>query len=133
MIQRVCRQMQNNVSSVPVTVATGREQISLIWRQLGLGGNISIEPCWRDTFLAISLVCAYLHEVRGVSLDEVVAIRPADPYVDEDHFRAVLQLLREAEGENYANCCEYTADADPLHRGKECCGCGESGGHSHFG
>lgn len=125
--------MQNNVSSVPVTVATGREQISLIWRQLGLGGNISIEPCWRDTFLAISLVCAYLHEVRGVSLDEVVAIRPADPYVDEDHFRAVLQLLREAEGENYANCCEYTADADPLHRGKECCGCGESGGHSHFG
>ena len=133
MIQRVCRQMQNNVSSVPVTVATGREQISLIWRQLGLGGNISIEPCWRDTFLAISLVCAYLHEVRGVSLDEVVAIRPADPYVDEDHFRAVLQSLREAEGENYANCCEYTADADPLHRGKECCGCGESGGHSHFG
>ena len=127
MIQRVCRQMQNNVSSVPVTVATGREQISLIWRQLGLGGNISIEPCWRDTFLAISLVCAYLHEVRGVSLDEVVAIRPADPYVDEDHFRAVLQLLREAD------CCEYTADADPLHRGKECCGCGESGGHSHFG
>lgn len=133
MIQRVCRQMQNNVSSVPVTVATGREQISLIWRQLGLGGNISIEPCWRDTFLAISLVCAYLHEVRGVSLDEVVAIRPADPYVDENHFRAVLQLLREAEGENYANCCKYAPDADPLHGTEGCCGCGESGGHSHFG
>ena len=125
--------MQNNVSSVPVTVATGREQISLIWRQLGLGGNISIEPCWRDTFLAISLVCAYLHEVRGVSLDEVVAIRPADPYVDENHFRAVLQLLREAEGENYANCCKYAPDADPLHGTEGCCGCGESGGHSHFG
>ena len=125
--------MQNNVSSVPVAVATGREQISLIWRQLGLGGHISIEPCWRDTFLAISLVCADLHEVRGVYLDKAVAIRPADPYVDEDHFRAVLQLLREAEGENYANYCEYTADADPLQRGKECCGCGESGGHSHFG
>ena len=133
MIQRVCCQLQTAVHGIAITITIGREQVSLIRRQLGLGVNISIEPCWRDTFLAISLVCAYLHEVRGVSLDEVVAIRPADPYVDENHFRAVLQLLREAEGENYANCCEYTADADPLHRGKECCGCGESGGHSHFG
>ena len=103
MIQRVCRQVQSAAPNIPITVATGREQVSLIRRQLGLGVNISIEPCRRDTFPAIALVCAYLHEVRGVPHDEVVAICPADPYVDGDYFRAVLQLLKEAERENSAN------------------------------
>ena len=103
MIQRVCRQMQNVASNIPITVATGREQTSLIRRQLGTGINISIEPCRRDTFPAIALVSSYLHEVRGVPLDEAVAICPADPYVDEDYFRAVLRLLDEAERESSAN------------------------------
>lgn len=103
MIQRVCRQVQSVAPNVSITVATGREQVSLIRRQLGAGVNISIEPCRRDTFPAIALVSAYLHEVRGVSLDEAVAICPADPYVDEDYFRAVLQLLQDAERADAAN------------------------------
>lgn len=103
MIQRVCRQVRSVAPDVPITVATGREQVSLIRRQLGAGVNISIEPCRRDTFPAIALVSAYLHEVRGVSLDEAVAICPADPYVDGDYFRAVLRLLEEAEREGSAN------------------------------
>ena len=103
MIQRVCRQLQTSVPGVPITVATGREQVSLIRRQLGSGVNISIEPCRRDTFPAIALVCAYLHEVRGVPGDEAVAICPADPYVDEDYFCAVLRLLEEAERRGSAN------------------------------
>ena len=103
MIQRVCHQVQSVAPSVPVTIATGREQVSLIRRQLGVGVNISIEPCRRDTFPAIVLVSAYLHEVRGVSLDEGVAICPADPYVDEDYFHAVLRLLEETEREGAAN------------------------------
>lgn len=103
MIQRVCRQVQSAAPNIPITVATGREQVSLIRRQLGSGVNISVEPCRRDTFPAIALVSAYLHEVRGVPLEEAVAICPADPYVDGDYFRAVLQLLKEAECENSAN------------------------------
>lgn len=67
--------------------------------------SISVEPCRRDTFPAIALVCAYLHEVRGVSLTEAVAICPADPYVAPDYFRAVTQLLTDAE----------RTDAAPLH------------------
>lgn len=103
MIQRVCRQVKSVASDVPITIATGREQVSLIRRQLGSEVNISIEPCRRDTFPAIALVCAYLHEVRCVPLDEAVAICPADPYVDEDYFCAVLRLLEEAEREGAAN------------------------------
>ena len=103
MIQRVCRQVQGAAPCTPITVATGREQVSLIRRQLGSGVNISVEPCRRDTFPAIALVSAYLHEVRGVPLDEAVAICPADPYVDEGYFRAVVQLLQESEREGSAN------------------------------
>ena len=103
MIQRVFRQAQSVAADVPITVATGREQTSLIRRQLGAGVNISIEPCRRDTFPAIALVSAYLHEVRGVPIDEAVAICPADPYVDEGYFRAVVQLLEEAEREGSAH------------------------------
>ncbi|WP_314596536.1 sugar phosphate nucleotidyltransferase [uncultured Selenomonas sp.] len=103
MIQRVCRQVQAAAPDTPITVATGCEQVSLIRRQLGSGVNISVEPCRRDTFPAIALVSAYLHEVRGVPLDEAVAICPADPYVDEGYFRAVVQLLQESEREGSAN------------------------------
>ena len=103
MIQRVCRQVQGAAPNIPITVATGWEQVSLIRRQLGSEVNISVEPCRRDTFPAIALVSAYLHEVRGIPLEEAVAICPADPYVDGDYFRAVLQLLKEAERENSAN------------------------------
>lgn len=103
MIQRVCRQVQSVAPNIPITVATGRDQVSLIRRQLGSGVNISIEPCRRDTFPAIALVCAYLHEVRSVPGDEAVAICPADPYVDKDYFCAVLRLLEEAERRDSAN------------------------------
>ncbi len=95
--------MQSVAPNLPITVATGREQVSLIRRQLGSGVNISIEPCRRDTFPAIALVSVYLHEVRCVPSDESVAICSADPYVDEDYFHAVLRLLEEAEREGSAN------------------------------
>ena len=103
MIQRVCRQVQSAAPDVSITVATGREQTSLIRRQLGSGVNISVEPCRRDTFPAIVLVSAYLHEVRGVPLDEALAICPADPYVDVEYFEAVVRMLQEVEQEDAAN------------------------------
>ena len=102
MIQRVCRQVREAAPGVPITIATAGTQISLIRRQLGTDVSISVEPCRRDTFPAIALVCAYLHEVRGVPLTESVAICPADPYVASDYFRAVTDLLTEVEREGAA-------------------------------
>ena len=97
MIQRVCRQVREAAPGVPITIAAASAQISLIRRQLGTDTGISVEPCRRDTFPAIALVSAYLHEVRDVPLDEAVAVCPADPYVETDYFRAVTDLLRDAE------------------------------------
>ena len=102
MIQRVCRQVREAAPGIPITIATAGTQISLIRRQLGTDVSISVEPCRRETFPAIALVCAYLHEVRGVPLTEAVAICPADPYVASDYFRAVTDLLTEVEREGAA-------------------------------
>ena len=97
MIQRVVRQVQSAVPDVSITIATAREQLSLIRRQLGNQVNVSVEPCRRDTFPAIALVSAYLHDKCDVSYDEPVAICPADPYVDEEFFLTIRRLLTSIE------------------------------------
>ena len=48
-----------------MTVATSKSQVSSIHNQLGDSVGISIEPCRRDTFPAIALATAYLHDVQA--------------------------------------------------------------------
>ena len=70
MLQRVYRQLKNVDKDVKVTIATSDTQLSAIYNQLGKDVNVSIEPCRRDTFPAIALATAYLHDVLGVRKDE---------------------------------------------------------------
>lgn len=97
MVQRVYRQIRTVDSDAEVTVATSRTQVSAIRNQLGENVGISVEPCRRDTFPAIALSTAYLHYVRGVSLDEAVVVCPVDPYVDESYFHALHRLAELAQ------------------------------------
>lgn len=92
MVQRVYRQIKTVDPEAVVTVATSKTQVSSIHNQLGREVGISVEPSRRDTFPAIALAAAYLHDVQGVSLDEAVVICPVDPYVEEDYFRAIRRL-----------------------------------------
>ena len=92
MVQRVYRQIKAVDPDAIVTVATSKTQVSSIHNQLGQDVGISVEPCRRDTFPAIALAAAYLHDVQGVSLDEAVVICPVDPYVEDDYFRAIRRL-----------------------------------------
>lgn len=92
MVQRVYSQIMRADSEAQVTVATGASQVSVLRSHLGSRINVSLEPCRRDTFPAIALVCAYLHDVRGVAADEAVAVCPVDPYVDDSYFTAVREL-----------------------------------------
>ena len=92
MVQRVYRQIRQADPQADITVATSRAQVSTLKHQLGDVLDISVEPCRRDTFPAIVLVSAYLHDVKGVGLDEAVAVCPVDPYVDNDYFVAVREL-----------------------------------------
>lgn len=102
MVQRVYRQIRTVDADATVTIATSKSQVSAIHNQLGEDVGISVEPCRRDTFPAIALATAYLHDVKGIGLGEPVVVCPVDPYVNEDFFRA-LKRLSELAGEGTAN------------------------------
>lgn len=97
MVQRMYSQIKKIDSDATVTIATSKSQISAIHNQLGEDVGISVEPCRRDTFPAIALATAYLHDVQGVSEEEAVVVCPVDPYVEEDYFQALKALGQQAE------------------------------------
>lgn len=100
MVQRVYRQIRSVDAQSSVTIATSKTQVSAIRNQLGDSVGICVEPCRRDTFPAIALATAYLHDVKGVGLDEAVVVCPVDPYVNEDYFVALKKLTELAEQGN---------------------------------
>lgn len=92
MVQRVYRQITAVDPDANVTIATSKTQVSSIHNQLGDAVGVCVEPCRRDTFPAIALATAYLHDVKGVSLEEPVVVCPVDPYVNNDYFEALKKL-----------------------------------------
>lgn len=97
MVQRIYGQIQKVDKDSTVTIATSKSQVSSLHSQLGNDVGISVEPCRRDTFPAIALATAYLHDVMNVSEDEAVVVCPVDPYVDDEYFEVVKQLGEIAE------------------------------------
>ena len=97
MVQRIYGQIQKVDKNSNVTIATSKSQVSNLHSQLGNNVGISVEPCRRDTFPAIALATAYLHDVMNVSEDEAVVVCPVDPYVDDEYFEVVKQLGEIAE------------------------------------
>lgn len=100
MVQRVYRQIIAVDREARVTIATGRSQVSAIRNQLGDKVSVCVEPCRRDTFPAIALAAAYLHDVIGVDGKECVIVCPVDPYVGNEYYEAVkkLEALVESDG-----------------------------------
>lgn len=99
MVQRMYRQICSVDREAVVTVATSKAQVSSLHNQLGNGIGISVEPYRRDTFPAIILAAAYLHDIQGVSEEEAVVVCPVDPYVESDYFLALERLGKLAEEE----------------------------------
>ena len=96
MIQRVYRQIKKADINTKITIATAKTQLSSIHNQLGENVDISVEPCRKDTFPAIALATAYLHDILGVSDEEIVVVCPVDPYVEDDYFKALKKLGEQA-------------------------------------
>ena len=97
MVQRVYHQIKAVDKDANVTIATSKSQVSAIYNQLGEDVGICVEPCRRDTFPAIALATAYLHYVKGISLDEAVVVCPVDPYVKDGYFEGLKELGHLAE------------------------------------
>lgn len=100
MVQRVYRQITTVDADAKITIATSKSQASAIKNQLGEKASICVEPCRRDTFPAIALAAAYLHDELGVGTDEAVVVCPVDPYVDNTYYEAVKTLQELAEQDN---------------------------------
>lgn len=99
MVQHMYRMIREVDPSASISIATSENQVSSIRSQLGDGVGISIEPCRRDTFPAISLATAYLRDVKGVAVNEPVVVCPVDPYVDKSYFQMLKALTEQADKE----------------------------------
>lgn len=96
MVQRVYQQICKVDERANIMIATSKSQVSSIHNQLGDNVGISVEPCRRDTFPAIALATAYLHDVKGISMEEAAVVCPVDPYVEDSYFETLKQLGEQA-------------------------------------
>ena len=96
MVQRVHRQIRSIDPEARIVIATSKSQVSSIRNQLGTDVGISVEPCRRDTFPAIALAVAYLHDEMGVDEKDTVTVCPVDHYVDPYYYRVAERLCLQA-------------------------------------
>lgn len=92
MVQRVWKQLGREGLTRDAYIASGKSQIDMIQSQVGVDAPVIIEPERRDTFPAIALAATYLYSIEGVGLNEVVAVLPVDPYVEDRFFAKVKEL-----------------------------------------
>lgn len=92
MLQRVYRQIREADPKAGITIATSKAQVSAIHNQLGGQTDLCVEPCRRDTFPAIALAAAWLHDRRHIEREEAVVVCPVDSFADQSYFEAVIRL-----------------------------------------
>lgn len=92
MAQRIYRQIREVDPEAGVTIATSKTQVSAIHNQLGEHVEVCVEPCRKNTFPALALAAAYLHDIKEMPGDRTVVVCPVDPYVELDYFRALSQM-----------------------------------------
>lgn len=92
MVQRMCRMITSADANANITIATSKDQTILIKTQLDDSIDICVEPCRKDTFPAIALSTAYLHDIKMISRDDAVVVCPVDPYVEMDYFHMLNKM-----------------------------------------
>ncbi|AET56849.1 mannose-1-phosphate guanylyltransferase [Paenibacillus terrae HPL-003] len=99
MLQRIWRQLSEANLAGKAYFSTSGTQGELIRGQIGAEAVIIEEPTRRDTFPAISLAAAYLHDRAGASRDEIVGVMPVDGYAGDeffDHLRRLPSILEQS-------------------------------------
>lgn len=91
MIQRVWEQLEEAGMAKKTIVTAGGDQQELILSQVP-GAHMAEEPMGRDTFGAVLLSCAFLHDRMGAGLDDYAAVMPVDPYTERGYFKTVQSL-----------------------------------------
>ncbi|MFK4302765.1 MULTISPECIES: sugar phosphate nucleotidyltransferase [unclassified Paenibacillus] len=92
MLQRIWRQLSEANLAGEAYFSTSGTQAELIRGQIGADAVVIEEPTRRDTFPAISLAAAYLHDQAGASRDEIVGVMPVDGYAGDEFFEHLRRL-----------------------------------------
>ncbi|MBQ7736568.1 MAG: mannose-1-phosphate guanylyltransferase [Oscillospiraceae bacterium] len=92
LLQRIYRQITTVSPGADVLIAASKLQIPEIRDQLGDKVTICVEPSRKDTFPAIVLAASYLFYERRIPSDEVVAVCPVDPYVENTYYESVFSM-----------------------------------------
>jgi len=100
MVQRVYRMIKETSPDARIVIATAENQVDAIKRQLGENVEISVEPCRKNTFPAIALSVAYLHDVLGINCEESVVVCPVDPLVEFGYFKTIKTMYKLAGQSN---------------------------------
>ena len=100
MLQRVLRQIRKISLQTKITISTSSTQETILKKYVDDDVDISVEPCRRNTFPAISLTAAYLHDVKKISVNEPVVICPVDSYVEDKFFIEFKSLIDLADSAN---------------------------------
>lgn len=86
MLQRIWEQLQVAGLTSSTYIVCGEDQEEIIRTQIGSMAKLVLEPEKRDTYPAIVLAASFLHSVEKMPEDELVAVMPVDPYVDDLFF-----------------------------------------------
>lgn len=92
MVERVWRQLGEAGLQRSARLVAGGEQADILRSQLGKTAPIIAEPARRDTFPAVALAAAYLHDAECAGPEEIVAVLPVDPYVETGFFRLIAGM-----------------------------------------
>lgn len=92
MIERVCRGLESAGLLDSSCIVTHRSQEEITRKSAF--GNVSLlaEPQKRGTFTAVALAASYLHSVKRMNPEEIVAVIPVDSYVEASFFKQLHQF-----------------------------------------
>ncbi len=97
MVQRVVRQLREQVPGAPVTIVTSIAQQDVLRNELGAGVRMVVEPERRNTFPAVVLSAACLAWEQGCAADEPVVVMPCDAYAGEEYFAVIRRMAQVVE------------------------------------
>lgn len=99
MVQRTYRKIKSIAPNSKIIIATGKAQAASIYNQLNSKISLSVEPSRRDTFPAIVLATANLHEKMGVRGEEPIIVCPIDTLTEDDYYFKLRDVLSYVENE----------------------------------
>ncbi|MEC0093627.1 sugar phosphate nucleotidyltransferase [Paenibacillus macquariensis] len=99
MIQNTMEELEAIGFSESTLIVASNKHIQQVHEHLGHSVHSLVEPRQRDTFPAIALAAAYLHDVLVVDREEVIVVMPVDGQADSAFYRLLPILAQSVSSE----------------------------------